>query len=412
MTEIKKIAGLACCMFFVSTSFAGATFHPGDRGSQVLAVQQQLAADGYSLTVDGDYGTGTTEAIKAFQQDHGLTADGILGAATYSALMGTDMPDNASSHFVQQNADAASAAPALSGLQGVQQALADRGYSVSVDGVFGKGTEDAVRSFQASSGLTADGVVGPATYEALMGQPMPAGVTSYALEDRFRDALPAADVTPSPEASPAAAAAEPATASNAITLLQQALVQDGYNVDVDGVFGVGTENAVRDFQASHGLEVDGVAGQATFYELTGKFLPSGPLRRFGNGGYGGSTMVADRAQRLMGIANQYIGVPYVFGGNDPSGFDCSGFTRYVYSAIGIDLPRMADEQYNVGYDVSRSYLQPGDLVFFTTYMPGISHVGIYIGNDQFINASSDGVSVDSLDSHYWSSRYVGAKRVM
>ena len=60
-------------MVFVSTSFAGATFHPGDRGSQVLAVQQQLAADGYSLTVDGDYGTGTTEAIRAFQQDHGLT---------------------------------------------------------------------------------------------------------------------------------------------------------------------------------------------------------------------------------------------------------------------------------------------------------------------------------------------------
>ena len=80
------------CLFlhehFVSTSFAGATFHPGDRGSQVLAVQQQLAADGYSLTVDGDYGTGTTEAIRAFQQDHGLTADGILGAATYEALMG------------------------------------------------------------------------------------------------------------------------------------------------------------------------------------------------------------------------------------------------------------------------------------------------------------------------------------
>ena len=87
MADIKKIAGLACCMIFVSTSFAGATFHPGDRGSQVLAVQQQLAADGYSLTVDGDYGTGTTEAIREFQRDHGLTADGILGAATYAALM-------------------------------------------------------------------------------------------------------------------------------------------------------------------------------------------------------------------------------------------------------------------------------------------------------------------------------------
>lgn len=410
MTDIKKIAGLACCMVFVSTSFAGATFHPGDRGSQVLAVQQQLAADGYSLTVDGDYGTGTTEAIRAFQQDHGLTADGILGAATYEALMGVSMPDNTSSRFVQKDAAAPETASAQpSQLQDIQQALADRGYSVDVDGVFGKGTDAAVRSFQNSNGLTADGVIGPATYEALMGRPMPAGQTVFSIADQFRtDAAPAA---PADKGTPAVSS-EPATASNAIILLQQALVNNGYSVDVDGVFGVGTENAVRNFQASHGLEVDGVAGQATFYELTGKFLPSGPLRRFGNGGYGGATMVADRAQRLMGIANQYIGVPYVFGGNDPSGFDCSGFTRYVYSAVGIDLPRMADEQYNVGYDVSRSYLKPGDLVFFTTYLPGVSHVGIYIGDNQFINASNSGVSIDSLDSRYWSSRYIGAKRVM
>ena len=238
---------------------------------------------------------------------------------------------------------------------------------------------------------------------------MPEGTAVYKLEDRFR--ITPVEAAPA-EVEKATVSSEPATAANAITLLQEALAADGYNVDVDGVFGVGTEEAVRSFQAKHGLEVDGVVGQATFYELTGKFLPSGPLRRFGNGGYGGTTMVADRAQRLMGIANQYIGVPYVFGGNDPSGFDCSGFTRYVYSAVGIDLPRMADEQYNVGYTVPRSYLEPGDLVFFTTYLPGISHVGIYIGNNQFINAASDGVSIDSLDSHYWSSRYIGAKRVM
>ena len=399
MLQIKKLAGLTCVCFLASVSFAGATFHPGDRGSQIVAVQQQLAAAGYSVTADGDYGTATTEAIKAFQQANGLTADGILGAATYRALMGSDMPDNTSSRFVQKTS---APAPAATGVLGIQQALAAQGYSVDTDGVFGKGTEAAVKAFQQAHGLTADGVVGPATYAALVGSPMPDGQSSYRLADRFRSDAAAAP----------AASAVTATSDNAIVLLQQALVNQGYNIDVDGSFGVGTENAVRDFQAKHGLEVDGVAGQATFYELTGKFLPSGPLRRFGNGGYGGMTMVADRAQRLMGIANQYIGVPYVFGGNTPSGFDCSGFTRYVFSHNGIELPRMADEQYRLGSSVSREELMPGDLVFFTTYEAGVSHAGIYVGNDHFISATtSGGIRVDSMDSDYWASHYVGARRV-
>ena len=76
------------------------------------------------------------------------------------------------------------------------------------------------------------------------------------------------------------------------------------------------------------------------------------------------------------------------------------------------MPRAADEQYDVGESVSMANLEPGDLVFFSTYEAGISHVGIYIGNHQFINAASDGVSVSDMDSSYWSARYVGAKRIM
>ena len=156
-----------------------------------------------------------------------------------------------------------------------------------------------------------------------------------------------------------------------------------------------------------------IVGQSTFYALTGQGLPNGPIRRFGNGGYNGLARVeSPAATHILDIANQYIGVPYIFGGSTPSGFDCSGFTRYVYSAAGIDLPRSADEQYGVGYSVSMANLQPGDLVFFSTYDSGISHVGIYIGNHQFINAASDGVSISDMDSSYWAARYIGAKRVM
>lgn len=400
---IQHLIPMAYLAFFSVPCVVGATFHPGDRGDQVLAVQQQLAADGYAITPDGDYGTATTEALKQFQADHGLEADGILGEATYEALMGTDMPENDSTTFVQHTG-LPTEAPKEASLADIQQALSNQGYSVDIDGIFGKGTEDAVRQFQANHGLEADGVIGPATYEAILGYPMPAGKELMKIESRFVTGGAAKAVA-------ASAPMAPTASQDPVITLQQALANHGYDVAVDGVFGVGTENAVRDFQSNNGLEVDGVVGAATYYELTGQFLPGGALRRFGNGGYGGSTMVDDRAQRLMGIANQYIGVPYVFGGNDPSGFDCSGFTRYVYSAVGIDLPRMADEQYNMGYEVSRPFLQPGDLVFFSTYLPGVSHVGIYIGNNQFIDASSDGVSVDSLDSSYWAQRYVGAKRV-
>ena len=116
--------------------------------------------------------------------------------------------------------------------------------------------------------------------------------------------------------------------------------------------------------------------------------------------------------QLVSSAYQYLGVPYVFGGNTPDGFDCSGFTKYVFSHNGINLPRMADEQYMLGDKVSRSELIPGDLVFFTTYEPGVSHTGIYVGDDNFISAtSSGGIRVDSLNSGYWGSRYIGAKRV-
>jgi cell wall-associated NlpC family hydrolase len=107
----------------------------------------------------------------------------------------------------------------------------------------------------------------------------------------------------------------------------------------------------------------------------------------------------------------YMGVPYVWGGEDPSGFDCSGFIQYVYGKHGIHLPRTADIQYNVGKVVKRGDEKPGDLVFFETYCPGPSHVGIYLGRDYFLHASSSrGVTTDRLSSDFFAQRYLGAKR--
>ncbi|MCI1820842.1 MAG: NlpC/P60 family protein [Megasphaera sp.] len=316
MGNWQRVAGITCIIMLTVTSYSGATFHPGERGNQIAAIQQVLG-----IVADGDYGSGTIQAVKNFQSSHGLDVDGIVGAQTYKAIMGSDIPVNNTSRFVQKKINE----------------IADMGA-----------------------------------------------------------------------ASPASAI----SSDTVITVIQQALVNKGYNIPVDGDFGSVTEQAVRQFQMSQGLDADGIVGPTTFRVLTGRELTTGSVRRYS---YSRSNdrVYSSMRDRVLGIANQYLGVPYVFGGNTPSGFDCSGFTRYVYSAVGIDLPRMADDQYAIGSYVSSSMLQPGDLVFFTTYASGVSHSGIYIGNDQFISATtSGGVAIANLHNSYWESRYIGAKRVI
>lgn len=109
-----------------------------------------------------------------------------------------------------------------------------------------------------------------------------------------------------------------------------------------------------------------------------------------------------------------MGVPYVWGGGTPDGFDCSGFIQYVYVQNGVSMPRTAAEQYNVGTSITKTQLKPGDLVFFETYKPGPSHVGIYLGGNRFIHASSGGgkVMVSNLTSAYYTEHYIGSRRVL
>lgn len=107
------------------------------------------------------------------------------------------------------------------------------------------------------------------------------------------------------------------------------------------------------------------------------------------------------------------GAPYRDGGIDPTGFDCSGFVRYVYQQHGVPMPRAVREQFHVGRSVERDRLEAGDLVFFSTVAPGASHVGIMIGGEQFVHAPSERgvVRVENLSAQYWASRYIGARRV-
>ena len=112
---------------------------------------------------------------------------------------------------------------------------------------------------------------------------------------------------------------------------------------------------------------------------------------------------------VVAIALRYLGVPYVWGGESPSGFDCSGFVAYVYSQVGVSLPHYTGAQWNMGVPVSRDELEPGDLVFFD----GLGHVGIYIGGGQFVHAphTGDVVKISSLSEDWYSQTYDGARRI-
>jgi cell wall-associated NlpC family hydrolase len=116
---------------------------------------------------------------------------------------------------------------------------------------------------------------------------------------------------------------------------------------------------------------------------------------------------------ISGTALTLRGKPYRSGGADLNGFDCSGLVRYVFAQHGVALPRTVAEQYLAGGEVAAPDIQPGDLVFFSTAANGPSHVGILVGGDSFVHApaSKGTVRVDRLGASYWSTRFLGARRV-
>ncbi len=113
---------------------------------------------------------------------------------------------------------------------------------------------------------------------------------------------------------------------------------------------------------------------------------------------------------LVRYAYEFTGTPYLWGGNTPRGFDCSGYAQFVYAAYGIAIPRTADVQFLAGRPVSEP--EPGDLLFFQTYAYGASHVAIYVGNGWFIQAIAPDVHLGSFNSPYFRSRYLGARRFL
>jgi cell wall-associated NlpC family hydrolase len=164
--------------------------------------------------------------------------------------------------------------------------------------------------------------------------------------------------------------------------------------------------AIRIPQLALCLILGGAAGCASTGAVPAPFPRPAPPAIVPELGPGGASAV-------VGTALSLRGVPYRDGGSDPSGFDCSGLVAYVFARHGLLLPRAVTGQFSVGEAVGNDALAPGDLVFFSTVAPGPSHVGIAISPQEFVHApsSSGVVRVESLGSSYWSSRFLGARRL-
>lgn len=333
----------------------------GSVGESVFEVQSYLKAfDYYRGVHDGVYGLLTKQAVTSFQKNHKLTIDGIAGPQTIGHLI--------------HSSD----------------------VSVNVDNTM------LMSSIQIQENDPEEALIAKEDTSVLKGE----SIQLYKIGDR----------------------------GSQIKKFQEVLEEHGYYDGVDGIFGSKTKSAVSEFQRVHNLAVDGIIGPETkkMFENTGEIINYSPPTPKITASATVDIQKADETQaevattemteqqapveksvsahsNLIATASSFKGTPYVWGGTTPAGFDCSGFIQYVFNQYGKKLPRTTKELFNQGQSVST--LQAGDIVFFTTYRSGPSHAGIYIGDRQFIHSgSSNGVTHASLDSSYWSKRYLGAKR--
>lgn len=187
-----------------------------------------------------------------------------------------------------------------------------------------------------------------------------------------------------------------------IKVAQQKLQVLGYSDEKpNGKLTDKTAEGLKKFQKANKLPANGRLDDKTYSRLTwNAFAAKEGISKI-------------KGSDIVKTASKFKGVPYKFGGTTPKGFDCSGYVQYVFKKEKADLPRSADVQVQKGVFVLQKDLKPGDLVFFSTYEPGASHVGIYAGNGKFWSAStSKGVVLSSLKDSYWKTRYYGARRVL
>lgn len=287
----------------------------------------------------------------------------------------------------------------------LQKALKDMGFfNGKPTGYFGTETQNAVIAFQKSRQMSMDGKAGEVTRKLLLGndyKPLPSD--RVASESKTDSAKDDPDVWRVGDRGPE------------VAKFQKRLKELNYYTysKITQYYGPITEKAVKLFQKNNGLTQDGILGPKTLAKLNSKNAKKYTAAKSTTKASNTSTSKVDK---MISIAKKYIGKPYVLGGNGPSKFDCSGFTKFVMNQMGVNIPRTANSQSQQSswLKVSKSQLKAGDLVFFDTRNgnPTIGHVGIYLGGGKFIHAEpGDGVNIDSMSSGYYSNNFKWGRRI-
>ncbi|WP_138417063.1 NlpC/P60 family protein [Aquibacillus sediminis] len=294
------------------------------------------------------------------------------------------------------------------GVRVLQQKLSKLSYfDKSIDGEFGVLTEYALKKFQHEHELTASGQADRATIITLI---------TKEREKYLKPLLELEHVY------------QPGEKSDDIKKIQNALYYFGYYTEeIDGIFGPMTQTALKAFQNDYGIEIKNEIDEETIQRMVAAEQSQNETEQEQEIEH--LTMNETEEQKnvpkvksvskqkaydpstLIKKAKQHIGTPYNWGGTSPNGFDCSGYIQYVFKEINIDLPRSVEEIWNATKPVDK--LSVGDFVFYETYKPGPSHMGIYLGDHKFIHAgTSSGVEIEDMRGSYWEKRYLGAKRVV
>ena len=371
------------CMVLLAvtvTAFAAPILKQGSEGHDVLVLQQNLKKLGYPIEEDGFFGTTTYNAVVAFQRDEDLSPTGTVDRVTWHALQ--------SRAAQKPEADAAeSEQPPVA-----QDATADTDVTDIVnETASAQEPESGVAKPEQPS--TAQNTTADTETADILNEeaPTPAYAPpeqepkSVSRQNPRPATLPASQKTPKPMSkTPIPETVPPQSGTQVSTETAPPINQQPVRPAPKK-----EEPKAEQKETKPSPKMEKTPEQAPF-------LPK------------------KKVDAVIKTAKKYIGTKYVFGGTTPKGFDCSGFVQYVFKQNGFSIPRTADEQYKLGKRIKkRTELEPGDLVFFTTYEKGASHCGIYLGKNQFIHVSSSkGVRTDSLDDSYWKPRWYGGKHIV